>query len=403
MVFNIILLIIFIIFSAFFSASETAIFSLKKASLRKLKEIYPPAKKLDIIFKKPSFYLSTIVFGNILVNIGLASLATFTFVNVWGEKGVIFSIIFSGVIILFLGEVLPKTLAIYTQEKVSLFAVPVLIFMAKVFYPLLRVIQIVVDGVSRKFIWGQKKQFSEDEIKEALFLGKKDGHITEAEEEMISYVLEFKDTWVSEIMTPRVDIEGINFESTQEEVFSFLKNVRHSKFPVYLNSLDNIVGIVYAQDIFLNPQNYWKDFIREPKLVPESKRIDDLLKSFLERGERIAIVLDEYGGTAGLVTLEDIEEELFGEIYDEFEVSHNMIEKVDEGNWRVYGKIPIKTLNLELELNLPEETDTLAGLILSLLERIPRVGEKISFKGLEFTIERATARRITSVIISLKR
>lgn len=403
MIFNIIFLVTFLLFSAFFSASETAIFSLKKADLRKLKEVHPPAKKLDTIFKNASFYLTTIVFGNMLVNIGLASLVTFIFVNLWGEKGVIFSIIFSGAVILFLGEVFPKTIAIYTQEKVSLFAVPVLIFMARVFYPLLRGIQRIVDAVSRRFFRGEKKQFGEEEIKEALFLGKKDGHITEAEEEMISYVLEFKDTWVSEIMTPRVEIRGINIESTQEEVLSFLKKVRHSKFPVYVNSLDNIVGIIYAKDIFLNPKNHWKDFIREPKLVPESKRIDDLLRLFLQQEERIAIVLDEYGGTAGLVTLEDIEEELFGEIYDEFEVPYNMIEKVEENSWRVYGKIPIKTLNLELELDLPEETDTLAGLILSHLERIPRAGEKFKFKEIEFTIERATARRVISVIIRLKR
>jgi CBS domain containing-hemolysin-like protein len=402
MVINIILLLVCIVFSAFFSASETAIFSLKQGSFRKLKEKYPSAKRLNRIFKSPSFYLSTIVFGNMLVNIGLTSLATYTSVHLWGEAGVLFSIFFSGVIILLLGEVIPKTIAIHTYEKFSLFSAPLLISIARLLHPLLRVIQMIVDGLSRNFLGKEKKRFSEEELKEAIFLGKKGGHISDAEEEMISYVLEFKDTWASEIMTPRVDIKAINIESRQEEVLELLQEVRHSRFPVYINSLDNIIGVVYAKDIFLNLQNFWKDFIREPNFVPESKKIDDLLKMFLSRGERVAIVLDEYGGTAGLLTLEDIKEEIFGEIYDEFETPYTLIEKLDKKRWRAHGKIPIKTLNLELDLNVPEDADTLAGFILSRLERIPRAGEKIAFEHVEFVVERSTAKRIITILIHLK-
>ncbi|MCD6583331.1 MAG: HlyC/CorC family transporter [Candidatus Omnitrophica bacterium] len=402
---NIILLVLFIFLSAFFSASETAIFSLTKARFRRLKERYPSAKRLNPLFRRPSLTLSTIVFGNIWVNIGLASLTTSVLVSIFGQRGVAVSIIFSGVIILFLGEILPKSFAVYVPERISLFSAPLLLLIMRFFYPILTLTQKIVDSTSYLFL-GRKKEeklFSEDELKEALFFGKKHGDITSVEEEMISYLLEFKDTCVSEVMTPRVEIQGIEINFSHQSVMDSLKSIRHSKLPVYRESLDNIVGILYAKDVFLNPHQDWKKFLRSPLFVPESKKIDDLLREFLTRGEHIAIVLDEYGGTSGLVTLEDIEEEIFGEIYDEFEIPYKMIEQIEERKWRVYGKVPLKTLNLELDLNLPEEEDTVAGLILSKLERIPHTQERLKIGEVEFVIERATARRIISVILNIEK
>ena len=402
---NIILLVLFIFLSAFFSASETAIFSLGKARFRRLKERYPSAKRLNPLFRSPTLTLSTIVFGNIWVNIGLASLTTSVLVSIFGQRGIVVSIIFSGVIILFLGEILPKSFAVYVPERISLFSAPLLLLIMRFFYPILTLTQKIVDSTSYLF-FGRKKEeklFSEDELKEALFFGKKHGDITPVEEEMISYLLEFKDTCVSEVMTPRVEIQGIEINLSHQSVMDNLKNIRHSKLPVYRESLDNIVGILYAKDVFLNPHQDWKKFLRSPLFVPESKKIDDLLREFLTRGEHIAIVLDEYGGTSGLVTLEDIEEEIFGEIYDEFEIPYKMIEQIEERKWRVYGKVPLKTLNLELDLNLPEEEDTVAGLILSKLERIPHTQERLKIGEVEFVIERATARRIISVILNIEK
>lgn len=400
MLINSILLIIFIVSSAFFSASETALFSLSRSRLRKLKEKYPSAKRLNAIFKNPGLFLIVIVFGNMLVNIGLASLTVFIFVQIWEETGIIFSILFSGVLILFLGEILPKTIAFHASERVSLICGPILLSIAQVIRPLIQFIKKIVDKLTN-FLVKEKEPFSEEGLKTALILGKEGGSITKAEKEIISYVLEFKDTQASEILTPRVEVQGIEEYTFQEEVERMLKERRHSKFPVYKESLDNITGILYAKDAFLNFDRNWKEFIRKPIFVPESKKIDDLLKVFLDTNERIAIVLDEYGGTSGLVTLEDIEEEIFGEIYDEFEIPHKMIEKISKDTWRVYGKIPMKTLNLECELNLPEEEDTLAGFILSKLERLPHSQDRFQFKGIAFIIERVTVKRIISVLISI--
>lgn len=402
--FNITLLVIFIVLSAFFSGSETAMFSLSKVSLRRLQERYPQAKRIKNLLRRPTRLLSTIVFGNMLVNVGISSFSTAIFVSAFGQQGMVFAIIFSTTFILFLGEMLPKTCAIYAAENVSLFTSAALGFFSKIFFPVISLMEKTVELFSSFVIRSSKKTvISDEELKTALLLSRRAGEITEAEEEMISYVLEFKDTSASEILTARIDIKGIDVDLSQDEALKFLRQTKHSKLPVYKDSLDNIVGVLYAKDIFLNSEADYHKLLREPLFIPESRKIDDILKTFLEKNERIAIVLDEYGGTEGLLTLEDVEEEIFGEIYDEFETPSEVIEKIGEGFWRVYGKTPIKTINLELELGLPEEEDNVAGFILSQMEKIPRAQDKFNFGSVEFTIERATAKRIVSVIIKVRR
>ncbi|MCP4652923.1 MAG: HlyC/CorC family transporter [Candidatus Omnitrophica bacterium] len=401
---NFILFFVFIALSAFFSASETALFSLSDLKLRRLQEQKPQAKIVKKILKKPTRLLSAIVFGNMLVNIGLVSLSTAVFVSLWGQQGLIVSIFLSGILILFFGEIFPKTLAIYAADKLSLAFAPTLDFFSKTFSPLVMVIEKIVAFFSSYLIRSsRKKPLTDEELRTALLLGKEEGQITVEEEEMISHVLEFKDTWASEILTARIDIEGIDIKSTKSEALAALRKSKHSRFPVYESSLDNIVGILRVKKVFLNPDKDWRLFLREPIFVPESKRIDDLLKLFMDKKERIAIVLDEYGGTEGLVTLEDIEEEIFGEIYDEFETPKAAIEKIDENTWRLYGKTPLKNVNMELDLDLPERENNVAGFLLSKMEKIPRSKEKYISQNMEFTIERATAKRITSVILKLKR
>ena len=396
------LLILFLLFfSAFFSSSEVAIFSLSKSAFRRLKGRFPAAKKLNIIYKNASFYLSTIVTANTLVNIALTSLLTLTLVNFFKEKGLVFSIFFSSLLILFLGEIFPKTMGIYRREKIALSSVKILLFISKIFYPFVRIIQIFVDTISRRFL-KKRVSLTEEEIKKAIELGEKKGTISEAEKNLIYSVLEFKDTKVSEIMIPRIEVKALRWGLSQKEVLEYLRKTKHSKLPVYKDSLDNIVGIIHAKDIFLNENLDWHIFLRTPLFVPESKKIDDLLKTFLETKKQIAVVLDEYGGTSGILTLEDIEEEIFGEIYDEFESPIKLIEKLEEKTFRVAGKTPIKTLNLELGVDLPQKEDTLAGFILSHLEKIPHPQERFETDKWEFIIERATPKRIISVILKLK-
>jgi putative hemolysin len=410
--YNILIIVILLGLSAFFSASETAIFSLSKLKLRDLKQRYKRAQVIKKLLQRPTRLLSAIVFGNLLFNIGISSLTTAIFVKKFGPQGLIFAIILSGLIILFFGEIFPKIFAIYAAKDFSLLASSVLNIFSKIFFPLIVGIEKVVNYFSDLLIKiPKKKTGGGQEFKTALILSKKGGHISQQEEEMISYVLEFKETDAGEILTARVDIEGIEIESSQEEAINLLKQAKHSKLPVYQESLDNIKGVIYAKDVFLNPEKNWSSFLKKPIFIPESKKIDDLLKLFLKEKANIAIVLDEYGGTEGMVTLEDVVEEIFGEIYDEFESVQEPVRKINQNSWRVYGKTPIKTVNIELGLDIPEDEDTIAGFLLSKAEKIPKAGEKFKFnifknsinqqKKVEFKIERATVRRIVSVIIVL--
>ncbi len=407
MIFNIFLFTTFILFSAFFSASETAIFSLTENRLNRLRQNSPKAALVSRLLRRPTRLLSAIVFGNLLVNVGVSSLSTAIFVSSFGEGGLFLAIALSGLLILFFGEIFPKTFAIYMPEKVSLRFSPLLSAFLKVFYPVIVTIETAVDYFSSFIIRKPKdRTLSDEEFKAALLLSRKAGQISAQEENLISQVLEFKDTEASEILTARIEIKGIDASLSQEEVIKLLQTEKHSKFPVYEGSLDNIVGILYSKELFLNPNIDYHKLLRKPQLIPEAKGIDDILKLFLKTGERVAIVLDEYGGTQGLITLEDIIEEIFGEIYDEFEKIDKPIEKLAQGRWLVYGKTPIKTVNLKLNIDLPEEEDTLAGFLLSEIEKIPRSGEHFSFeiqkKNIDFYIERASARRIISIIIEVK-
>tara|TARA_B100000315_G_scaffold259884_1_gene317848 strand:+ start:614 stop:1870 length:1257 start_codon:yes stop_codon:yes gene_type:complete len=412
MLFNILLFIVFIFLSAFFSSSETAIFSLNNVKLRKLSQKYPQAKKVKTLLKKPTRLLSAIVFGNILVNIGLTSLSTTIFVKQLGPNGLFIAIALSGLVILFLGEIFPKTLAIYMAERLSLVVTPWISIFSKAFSPLIIVIERVVNYFSSFFIKKSRKTtLSDEEFKAVLTLSKKEGQITAQEEAMIGYVLEFKDTQASEILTARIDIKGIDISSSQAQVLNFLRKEKHSKIPVYEGSLDNIVGMLYAKDVFLKSDQDYHQLLRKPIFIPESKGIDDILKLFLYNNERLAVVLDEYGGCEGLITLEDIIEEIFGEIYDEFETVEEPLEKIVNQEWKVYGKTAIKTVNAKLGLEFPEDEDTIAGFILSQIERIPKTGEEFDFTvknsstakatKIHFKIQRATARRIVSLVLTI--
>ncbi|MDD4294536.1 MAG: hemolysin family protein [Candidatus Omnitrophica bacterium] len=399
---GVVIFIIFLVLSAFFSASETALFSLGTHRLRRIKERDRRAKTVDFLLKRPTQLLSTIVFGNMLVNIGLSSISTALFVSTFGPDGLIFSILVSGILILFFGEILPKTLAIYSSEKLSLLLAPVISWFMQAVNPIVLVIEKVVTFLSLHVASRvTHKDIGEEELKTAILLGFKDGQISRQEERMISKVLDFKDTWASEILTARVDVAAIDMKMGQDEVAGYLKEKCHSKFPVFENNIDNIIGVLYAKDVFFNQDRSYKELLREPIFIPESKRLDDLLKLFLEKKTRMAIVVDEYGGTQGIVTLEDVQEEIFGELYDEYEDKKELVEVVGKGQYRIYAKEAVKTVNMELGIKLPEDEDTLAGFILSRMEKIPKAGEKMVYEGgnekITIVIERVTKRKIISV------
>ncbi len=400
-VLSLIFLILLLFLSASYSGAETAYFSLSKVSLRELTSRYKDSKQIKRLLKDPHSLLITILIGNMIVNVCFSSIATEMLVPLLKEEGLMLSIITVTFLLLIFGEITPKSIAFKNPYKFSLFSSKFLLFSFYVFYPM-RVLLKSLTDIFLNFVKKKKKEvtLTEDELDVLIEIGEKEKILDKKEREMISSLLEFTETEVSQIMTPRIDIHAASIDMSQSDFLQFLKKVRFSKIPIYEGSLDKIIGIVHAKDVFLNPQKRFTEFIKEPIFVPESMKIDGLLKELYSKNERMAIVVDEYGGTAGLVTLEDILEEIFGEIYDEFEFPKTLIKKIDENTYLVSGKTSIKEINQKLKLNLPEEEfDTIAGLVLDALGRIPKTGEKLKCKNIEIEIEKATLKRIVSIII----
>ncbi len=402
---NSVLLLLLLFLSALFSGSETAFFSLNKIRVEKLKKTTPKAKQIEALKKHPDKLLSTILLGNMFANISLSSLSVYLTINFFQKANLTLSVAIITLAIIIFGELLPKTIALYNAEIISLALSGLIKTLSIIFMPISNVI-IASSNCIFRFLFqkhpGKEDILTEEELKTALKASKDSGIIDEEEQDMIHYAMEFTDTEAREIMTPRTEIEAVNIHSPKQEIEKTLKEIKHSLIPVFDKTTDNIIGVLKTKDFFLYPEKPIDQLLHKPYFVPENQKIDTLLKELSERKEKIAIVIDEYGGTAGIITIEDIQEEIFGEIYDEFETAQEQITPINSRQYRISGKALVADVNYEIGLNIPEEEDTIAGFLLSLLEKIPRKGDAVVYKNLEFTIEKASARRIISVILTLK-
>lgn len=406
MIYKIVTVIILLILSAFFSGSETALFSLKPLTLRKLARDRKDARHIKYLLKDPTRMLATILIGNMLVNIIASVIVSSISIDLLGDAGIGIAIGIMTLLLLLFGEVTPKTLAIEHPVAFSLFCAQPLIIFSKLIFPLRWCLRSIADNLIP--VWGQpvpqEPTVTEEELKTIIDVGQKEGVVAKQEREMIRAVLEFTDTDVKEVFTPRVDIKAISITATREEALQLAKEYQHSKIPIYTKSLDKIMGVIYAKELLLQPKKKFTELIKPVLFVPGTKKIDELLQIFEQQKLKIAIVVDEYGGTDGMVTMEDILEEIFGEIYDEFETPEKLIEDLGDNRHRVVGKIGINDINESLETKLPEEEhETLAGLILDRFGKIPTTGETIRIESAKIVIEKMAGRRITSVIIETKK
>ncbi len=412
---EIIALIILFFLSAFFSASETALTALSRIRVsRMVEQKMAGARLVKQLKENPSEFLSTILICNNLVNIAAAALATSITIRIFavrgwggGEAAVIGTA--TGVmtfLILVFGEITPKTVAIRNAESFSVFAAPGIFVLGMIVRPL----AYFVGFFSRPFIYlfggkaPEKGPFiTEEEIRYLLAAGEKEGVIEREEREMITSIFEFGETIVREVMTPRPDIVAVKADLPLVELIKVIIESGHSRIPIFEGNLDNVVGVVYAKDLLkAGGAANVRDLLRPAVFIPESKKVAELMHEMQSARTHLAIIVDEYGMTSGLVTLEDLVEEIVGEIHDEFEREEKMIEKVEENTYIVDGRMAIKDLNDRLKLNLPEEEreyDTIGGFVFTELGKAPSVGNTVRYENLVMSVERILRRRITRVKI----
>ncbi|SLM27472.1 conserved membrane hypothetical protein [Desulfamplus magnetovallimortis] len=404
---NVILLFICLLLSGFFSSAETALFSISKVKALHLSKEGGKAYSLIYQMKADSHkLLSTILIGNNLVNIGASALATALAIDFFSSNAVGIATGGMTLLILVFGEIIPKSFA--TQNKILVARVVIfpLWWLSRLFAPLIFMLNFI-PGLLGKI--DHSPSVTEDELMTMVEVVEEEGEIKEEEREFISNIFEFDDTSASEIMTPRADMYVVDVNEPLN-IKTILKS-GYTRIPVIDNNIDNIVGILNVKDLFAWYHENCLDgatpvpvdiseIIREPFFIPASKKLDSLLHAFKQMKNHIGIVVDEHGGVSGIVTMEDVLEEIVGEIIDETDHFDPHIVKLNGGKWIVLGKTDIDELNKKLELSIPESNDydTFSGFILDKIGRIPKVGETIKIGKYAVTVKERDGNRIRTFV-----
>lgn len=420
---QIFVLVILILLNAFFAAAEIAFISLNDAKIEKqAKEGNKKAKSIEKMLKDPSKFLATIQIGITLAGFLSSAFASETFarklapllnniipsvgITAWTNIAIIIITIILSYFTLIFGELVPKRLAMKHYEKISFATIGIIRGISIVTAPFVKFLTASTNIVSKLFgVSGDEEEtVTEEQIRMMIDVGEEKGTIDKEEKEMLNNVFEFNDKIVSEIMVPRTEIFAVDIDSTISEVIDMLsEDYRYSKIPVYENTIDEIKGIVYVKDILVsqkNKNNKIKSLVKNAYYVPESKLVNELFEDMRKHKKQIAIVIDEYGGTSGIVTIEDILEEIVGEIYDEYDEIEEKYEKIDENTYMFNGNVAIYEVEKILGIKIPEgEYDTLSGYLIEELGRIPGEKEKpvIEIKEATYKVEKCKDKRILKV------
>ncbi len=404
-----IIIAILLLASAFFSGSEIAILSANKIKLRQLKENGSKRAKIVLqLLEEPANFFSFIQIGNTSFNIIIASLATLITINLLGKKYVDVAMLLVVLLVLIFGEIVPKGIAIRYADKLSLLVAPLVKLLMIIFYPLIFIISTFA-GFLIKILGGKVSRVgpfvTEEELKMLVGMSEEEGVLEKDEKEMIQSIFEFKDTLVREVMVPRVDMVCVEVNTKLPEIINVILKEGHSRIPVYEENIDKVVGIAYAKDILRYAKNpdkiNLKEIMRSVYFVPEAKKIDDLFRELRKQKNHIAVVVDEYGGVAGLITIEDLLEEIVGEIQDEYDAEEDLFKVIDENTAEMHGRLNIDELNEKFGTNIePAEFDTVAGFILHHLGKIPQINETMKINGLEMVILEIDKQKISKVRIT---
>ncbi len=403
-----ILLLIGLFLSGFFSASETALFSISKVKALHIAKDGSATGRLILSMKEDSHkLLTTILIGNNLVNIGASSIATSIAISYFHSNAVGIATGIMTLLILVFGEIFPKSFANHNNVLVARIVIYPLHWLSRIFFPLIFLLNFIprLHGA----IDNRHGTVTEDELMTMVEVVEEDGEINEAEKQFITNIFEFDDTACSEIMTPRADMFVIDISETVD--ISKILRTGYSRIPIIEGSIDNVIGIIHVKDLFAGFQKACasnfetpldiRQILKKPYFIPESKKLDTLLQDFKRNKNHIAVVVDEHGGVAGIVTLEDVLEEIVGEIIDETDRMAPDVIRLKDHKWVVAGKINIYDLNQELDIGIPESAnyDTFSGFFLEQIGRIPQPGESIIVDKWTATVKDMDGNRIQSFIL----
>ncbi len=397
-------LVILVGFSAFFSASETAFSSLNQIRLKsRAEDGDSSAARVLEMAEKYDKLLSTILIGNNIVNIAAASIGTILFTQMLGaERGATMSTIVLTIIVLIFGEVTPKSLAKEMPEKVATAVSPFLVLLMALMTPLTWLFTQWKKLLGHFVHSGEADTITEGELMTMVSEAENDGELTDRESELIRSAIEFDDVEVEEILTPRVDVVAVEDDIPLEELAQTFAESGYSRLPVYHGTIDNIIGVVHEKDFYiarLKKATKIDDLVVPTLYTTGSTQISQLLRTLREQHHHLAVVVDEYGGTEGIITLEDILEELVGEIWDEHDEVTEDFRKQSDGSWLVSGSASVD--DLYEELDLPEEEDidsnTVNGLVQEKTCHLPKVGDRFTLGEYDGVVTRTAKRRVTEV------
>lgn len=396
--------------AAFLSMAETALLAASPIRVRRMvEERRPGAARLEKLLEDQSRFLATILLLTLVTQLTSATIASTLAYAYFKSIGAAVATGMVTLIIFVYGEVAPKTFAAQNADRVALFVSYPISLLTKIIHPVVRLL-VRVANLSTRILGIKAKpkgpMLTEEELKTAVSVVEEEGIIEEEEKKMIHHIFEFGDTIVREVMTPRPDMVVLSSKTTAEETLDLIMKEGHSRIPMYKDNIDNIIGVLYARDLLEvfgkgEEKKSLRQMLRPALFVPETKRVSELLRELQQKKIHLAIVVDEYGSTVGLATIEDLLEEIVGEIYDEYDLEENMIEPVSENKVRVDARLPIDELNEHLGVDISNaDVDTVGGLILELSGRVPRKGEEITFQNLKFKVEKVIGHRIHKILIT---
>ena len=408
-------LILCLLLSAFFSSSETAFISLQRIRVEHLVNTkVRGAKRVARMVERPEKFLSTVLLGNNLVNTAAAALATFLAIRIWGEQwGILIATIGVTILLLIFCETTPKTIATQHAERLSLVFARPIEALSWLLTPFVVALSWIASGFS-KLLGGTpvpRSLASEEEIRTMISVGHKEGTVEEKEAEMLHKVFEFGNRPVREVIVPRTEVVWVEKGTKLADFLSLYAQSPLSRFPVYEDNMDNVIGILSVKDIVMaqakgtiNNEGVIDDLIRPAYFAPETKRINELFAEMRDKNYRMTVVVDEFGGTAGIVSLSRLVEEIVGPVGDELAAIEKEYETISENTFQIDGGMRIEEANEEMDLDIPTgDYETVAGFVLDLLGHIPKQGEQLRYKGLKIVITEMRGMKIEKIVLTKER